>query len=123
MADQSRHHAEREARVVQNLAAIESHLRECVDIAERGEKAFFGSDFVNRYAAYATLIQIGNAVKDLPEAFRAEHASVVWRALVRIRDKVGHIYGESIDWDIIWKTIINNAPNDLEALTRIRDTL
>lgn len=123
MADPSRQGAEREARLVQNLAAIEAHLRECVDITERGEKAFFGSDFVNRYAAYAALIQIGNAVKDLPDTFRAEHAGVVWRALMRTRDKVGHIYGESIDWDIIWKTLINNAPDDLEALTRIRDTL
>lgn len=123
MTDPDRRTAEHEARLLQNLAAIESHLRECVDLADRGEKAFFGSDFVNRYAALAALIQTGNAVKDLPVAFRTEHAVVDWRALMRTRDKVGHIYGEGIDWEIIWKTIVEHVPSDLAAVMRIRDAL
>lgn len=116
MADPSRQDAEREARIPQNLAAVESHLRECVDIAERGEGAFFGSDFVNRNPAYASLIQTGNAVKDLPQAFRIAHPEVSWRELMRTRD----IYGEGVDWDTVWAAIIEHIPGDLEAVARIR---
>lgn len=123
MADLSRHDIEREARVAPNLVAIESHLRECVDIARRGEDAFFGSDFVNRYAAYAALIQAGTAVKDLPEGFREAHPEVHWRELMRTRDKVGHIYGESIDWKTVWAAIIEPIPSDLAAVTRLRGSI
>lgn len=119
MADPRRRDAERETRLPQNLVAIESHLRECVDIVERGEEAFFGSDFVYRYAAYAALIQTGNAVKDLPEAFRAAHPEVNWRALMRTRDKVGHIYGDSIDWEAVWAAIVDDIPVDLAAVALI----
>ncbi|UJP09988.1 DUF86 domain-containing protein [Microbacterium sp. KUDC0406] len=115
--------AERAARVPQNLASIRSHLSECIDIAGRGEVAFFGPDFVNRYAAYAALIQAGNAAKDLPDAFRQAHPEVNWRALMRTRDKVGHIYGDSIDWEIIWAALIDGIPRDLEAITALRDAL
>ena len=112
---------ERAGRIAQNLEAIETHLRECVDIAERGEAVFFGPDFVNRYAAYAALIQAGNAAKDLPDAFRATHPEVRWRALTRIRDKVGHIYGAAIDWDTIWAALLIDIPRDLRAIVRIRE--
>lgn len=115
--------AEREARVLDNLAAIEAHLLECSDIAARGKHAFFGPDFVYRYAAYAALVQLGNAVKDLPEAFRAAHTEADWRALMYTRDKVGHIYGANIDWDVIWETLINDVPADLRGVVRARESL
>lgn len=120
MTGPNRRDADQDSRVRQNLVAIELHLRECVDIVGRGEAAFFGSDFVNRYAACAALIQVGNAVKDLPEAFRAAHPEVNWRELMRTRDKVGHIYGESVDWDTVWPAIVEHIPVDLAAVTRIR---
>ncbi|MGM7698996.1 HepT-like ribonuclease domain-containing protein [Microbacterium sp. A84] len=120
MADPSRRNAERDARLLQNVIAIESHLLECVDIVERGEEAFFGSDFIYRNAAYAALIQAGNAVKDLSELFRVAHPEVNWRELMRTRDKVGHIYGESVDWDTIWAAIVEHIPSDLAAVTQIR---
>ena len=119
----SRQNAERAARLPQNLIALETHLLECVNIAERGEEAFFGSDFIYRNAAYAALIQTGNAVKDLPEAFRAAHPEVSWRELMRTRDKVGHIYGERVDWDTIWAAIVEHIPRDLAAVTRIRGNI
>ncbi|MEJ1087850.1 HepT-like ribonuclease domain-containing protein [Microbacterium sp. Mu-80] len=115
--------AEREARIPRNLAVIEARLRDCADLAGRGEAAFFGTDFVNRYAAYAALIQIGNAAKDLPEQFRTAHPEVGWRALTRTRDKVGHLYGDSIDWDVIWATLLDDVPTDLQGITRARRAL
>jgi uncharacterized protein with HEPN domain len=104
------------ARIDANLAAIERHLAECVDLSERGREAFLGSDFVNRYAAFAALIQTGNAAKDLPDEFRAAHPIVRWRALMGTRDKVGHIYGDSIDWDALWNTVSRDVPRDLGAV-------
>lgn len=109
----------RAARVDANLAAIERHLAECVDLAGRGEEAFLGPDFVNRYAALAALIQTGTAVKDLPDEFRAAHPEVRWRALMGTRDKIGHICGDSIDWDALWQTVARDVQNDLAAVRRI----
>lgn len=114
---------EQEPRIRRNLASIELHLRECADIVARGESAFFGVDFVNRYAAFAALIQAGNAAKDLPETFRAAHPNVRWRALMRTRDKVGHSYGDSIDWETIWAALVNDVPRDVEAIVRARAAL
>ncbi len=111
--------AARAARVDANLAAIERHLAECVDLAGRGRDAFLGPDFVNRYAALAALIQTGNAVKDLPDELRTAHPDVRWRALTGTRDKIGHIYGDSIDWDALWNTVDRDVPLDLAAVRRI----
>jgi len=109
----------RAERVGVNLAAIERHLAECVDLAGRGREAFLGADFVNRYAALAALIQTGNAVKDLPDEFRAAHPDVRWRALMGTRDKIGHIYGDSIDWQALWNSVDRDVPHDLAAVQRI----
>ncbi|AYF98065.1 HepT-like ribonuclease domain-containing protein [Protaetiibacter intestinalis] len=111
--------ADRDGRIDANLGAIERHLAECVDLAGRGRDAFLGTDFVNRYAALAALIQIGNAAKDLPDTFRAAHPAVRWRALMGTRDKIGHIYGDSIDWHTLWNTVENDVPVDLAAVQRI----
>jgi uncharacterized protein with HEPN domain len=111
--------AARAARLETNLAAIERHLAECVDLAGRGRDAFLGLDFVNRYAALAALIQTGNAVKDLPEEFRASRPDVHWRALMGTRDKIGHSYGDGIDWDALWNTVDRDVAQDLDAVRRI----
>jgi uncharacterized protein with HEPN domain len=111
--------AGRAVRIDANLAAIERHLGECVDLAERGRDAFLGPDFVNRYAALAALIQTGNAVKDLPDEFRAVHPEVRWRALMGTRDKIGHIYGDSIDWDTLWNTVDREVLLDLAAVRHL----
>lgn len=111
--------AARAARTDANLAAIEHHLAECVDLAGRGRDAFLGPDFVNRYAALAALIQTGNAAKDLPDAFRATHREVRWRALMGTRDKIGHIYGDTIDWDALWNTVANDVAVDLAAVRHL----
>ncbi|MEO5534141.1 MAG: HepT-like ribonuclease domain-containing protein [Pseudolysinimonas sp.] len=118
MSDADLKAAARAARTDANLAAIKRHLAECVDLAERGRDAFLGPDFVNRYAALAALIQTGNAVKDLPDEFRAAHPDVRWRALMGTRDKIGHIYGDSVDWDALWNTVARDVPNDLAAVRR-----
>lgn len=112
--------AARVARTDANLATIERHLAECVDLAQRGREAFLGPDFVNRYAAFAALIQIGNAVKDLPEDFRRAEPQVGWRALMGTRDKVGHIYGDSIDWEVLWNTVEHDIP---PVLARVRHVI
>lgn len=39
------------------------------------------------------------------------------------RDKVGHIYGDSIDWEIIWAALIDGIPGDLAAITELLDAL
>ena len=109
----------RTTRIDANLAAIERHLAECVDLAGRGRDAFLGPDFVNRYAALAALIQTGNAGKDLPDELRAEHPEVRWRALMGTRDKIGHIYGDSIDWVALWNTVDRDVAQDLAAVRRI----
>ena len=74
---------------------------------------------MNRYAALAALIQTGNAVEDLPDEFRAGHVDVRWRALMSTRDKIGHIYGDSVDWDALWNTVDRDVPLDLAAVRHI----
>jgi len=110
---------ERWARVLGNLSDVRDRLAECAAIAARGRRAFFGDDFVLRYAAHSALIQAGNAIKDLPPAFLHDHPEVEWSALARMRDKIGHGSGDGIDFQLVWATITRDVPQDAAAVAAI----
>jgi uncharacterized protein with HEPN domain len=52
----------------------------------------FESDETLRRAFVRSLEVIGEAVKNLPEEFRAENPEVEWRPIARMRDRLIHGY-------------------------------
>ncbi|MBA5778856.1 DUF86 domain-containing protein [Stappia sp. F7233] len=57
-------------------------------------------------AVSASLLEIGEAVKALPEEVTERHNGIPWRAIAGMRDHVAHEYFK-IDVELIWNTIEN----------------
>lgn len=52
---------------------------------------------------------IGEAVKKLPEEFKAESPRIEWRKKAATRDRVNHGYF-SVDFEIVWDVVVNKDP-------------
>ena len=78
------------------------------DSAVIDEARFMGDGC--RQRAYARSLEIiGEASKQVPEAFKAEHPEIEWRAMARMRDKLIHHYF-GVDYSLVWNTVRCNLP-------------
>jgi uncharacterized protein with HEPN domain len=62
---------------------------------------------------------IGEAVKQLPDAVRAQEPEIEWQKIAGLRDILIHAYAR-VDLDIIWDVVANKLP---ELETRVRTLL
>ena len=62
-----------------------------------------------RRAFARSLEIIGEAVKKLPEDFRAAHPGVEWRAIAGMRDRLIHGYF-GVDYQLVWDVVRNHVP-------------
>ena len=75
------------------------------------ERAAFDQDVKTQSAVLYQLSVIGEAVKNLPDAWRAQHSAIPWTQIARMRDHLIHRYF-SVDLDTLWQT----ATVDVSAL-------
>ena len=59
---------------------------------------------------------IGEAVKQLPDAVRAQEPGIEWQKIAGLRDILIHAYSR-VDLDIIWDVVANKLP-EFEARVR-----
>jgi uncharacterized protein with HEPN domain len=69
----------------------------------------FSTDDTLRRAFVRSLEVIGEATKGVPEGFRAAHASIDWRAMAGMRDRLIHGYF-GVDYDLVWDVVRNRIP-------------
>lgn len=99
------------------------HILECIELVEQYTKNFSKEKFLNDIAIQDAVIRrleiIGEAARNLPDAFKSNYSDVAWRKILAARNILVHNYF-GIDLDIIWR-IINN---DLQPLKKqIKDML
>ena len=70
----------------------------------------FESDETLQRAFVRSLEVIGEAVKKLPEEFRAEHPEVEWRPIARMRDRLIHGYF-GVDYQLVWDVVKQKIPD------------
>lgn len=76
----------------------------------------FLADRVLQLAGTHVVQAIGEAASRTSEAFRAEHPSVPWRAVVGMRHQLVHDYSGT-DFSPVWDVVQNHLPPLLAALS------
>ena len=79
----------------------------------------FAADETLRRAFVRSLEVIGEAVKNLPEDFRASHSDVDWRPIARMRDRLIHGYF-GVDYQLVWNVVQEKLP---ELKRKIQDIM
>jgi uncharacterized protein with HEPN domain len=82
----------------------------------------FAADETLRRAFVRSLEVIGEAVKNLPEEFRASHSEVEWRSIARMRDRLIHGYF-GVDYQLVWDVVQEKLPELKRNIQSIIDNL
>ena len=70
----------------------------------------YQADFVYRNATALCILQIGELVGNLTDAFKSIHTDIPWRQIKAVRNIIAHHYG-SIDAEVTWDIITDDIPN------------
>lgn len=73
----------------------------------------FCEDSKTKDAVIRNLEIIGEAAKQIPEAFRERSREISWRKMAGLRDLLTHAYF-GIDFELVWEVVTNKLP-PLEA--------
>jgi uncharacterized protein with HEPN domain len=88
------------------------------------EQATFRRDETLKRAFVRSLEIIGEAVKQIPDAFRQRYSHLEWRAMAGMRDRLIHGYF-GVDYDIVWDVVTTKIPvlqQAIEYILRQEDT-
>lgn len=61
---------------------------------------------------------IGEATKNLSEAFRSHYPTVPWKDLAGFRDKLIHQYF-GVDLTLVWRSVVDDVPFLVREIKRI----
>lgn len=81
----------------------------------------FAADETLRRAFVRSLEIIGEAVKNLPDEFRASHPEVAWRSMARMRDRLIHGYF-GVDYQLVWNVVHEKLPGLKRHIQQIIDS-
>jgi uncharacterized protein with HEPN domain len=79
------------------------------------DEAAFYSDLKTQSAILHQLLVLGESVKRLSDAFRAEHPEIPWRLMAGMRDKLIHGY-DAVDLTEVWRVAERDIPELLRAI-------
>lgn len=96
-----------------------SHIVESIDLVERyiGDASFedFLSDTEMQDAVIRRLEIIGEASKQLIDAFKTEHPHIPWKNIMGMRDKLIHEYF-GVDLALVWEVMRKDLPDLKKSL-------
>jgi uncharacterized protein with HEPN domain len=91
------------------LLDIANAARMIISFTQGMTKRAFLKDYKTQSAVLHQLMVIGEAVKRLSAAFRAEHAHILWAQIAGMRDQLIHAY-DTVDIDEVWRTATHDVP-------------
>lgn len=108
----------------------EVYLRHILDAIGRIEhymtgvrkETFFAEDSMVAAAVVRELEIIGEAVSQMPSEYQDQYASVPWREITDMRNRLIHGYF-SVDYEIVWKTITEDLPVLKQQILRMLEDL
>ena len=89
-----------------------------IDLYTIQGRADFLADFKTQDAVIRNLETLGDATRQLPEAWKASQPQVPWRKVADFRNVLAHQYLE-VNLEIVWKIIETELPGLREATAAI----
>ena len=103
------------------LTHIRDALQQIVTYTDGMDYAGF---LLNHMAQDAVIRQfeiVGEATKNLSDAFRERHTAMPWKDLAGFRDKLIHQYF-GVDLAMVWQSVVDDVPMLLDELVKIQRT-
>lgn len=99
------------------------HILDAVGRIERylvgvAKEAFLADDSMVAAAVVREFEIIGEAIAQLPSSYKKQHASVPWREITDMRNRLIHGYF-SVDYEIVWKTAVEDLPVFKQQIERL----
>ncbi len=105
------------------------HILDSINKIENFVKGFskehFFKDEKTQDAVIRRIEVIGEAVKNIPSAFRDNYPEIPWTKIAGMRDKLMHHYF-GIDLETVWKVVNENIPQlkkDMEEILQKENNL
>lgn len=103
------------AHILQNIECIETFVKDMTFLELKQDK-------LRQYAIIRAIEIMGEATKNLPEAFKKQHSETPWKEIIRARDKMIHYYF-GINLETVWKIIKEDIPQLKAQLLAIQKEL
>lgn len=100
--------------ILEGISRIEKYTNEMTIDA-------FDEDLKTKDAVIHCLEVIGEAVKNIPQDFRKQHAEIPWKEIAGMRDVLIHEYFGVLT-DKLWETIERDIPELKKKLQEIGET-
>jgi len=91
------------------------HAREAVEMASGRKRPDLDSDRQFGLAMTRLLEILGEAAARVSEKARQNWPEIPWAKVVGLRNRLIHGY-DSVDFDILWKTVVDDLPPLIAAL-------
>lgn len=91
------------------LHHILDETRYLLNVSDGVNLAAFQADETLKRAVVRSLEIIGEAVKNLPDDFKAANPRIEWRKMAATRNRLIHGYF-SVDFEIVWDVVMNKIP-------------
>lgn len=85
------------------------------------DSATFAVDPKSQSAVLHQLLILGEAVKRLSDAFRADHPELPWKLMAGMRDQLFRNY-DSTDLVLVWETLQKDIPEVIAILSRVLES-
>ena len=92
--------------------------REAIAFSQGHSRADLETNRMLQLSLVRLLEIIGEAAKGLSPEFRSAHATVPWRKMSGMRDRLIHAYFD-VNLDVVWQTVRCDLPLLVEALEKI----
>ena len=94
------------------------HIRDALErILSQGKQAFF-ADPRTQDAVIRNLEVVGEAVKNLSESLKVRHATIPWKRIAGMRDKMIHEYF-GVNLQLVWDAIEQEVPRLQQKIAAI----
>ena len=107
----------KDAQVLQHIM-VYCHEISCTVQELQITEVTLSDSFIQRNALSMPLMQIGELVKRLSDAFVQAHAGIPWRSIAGMRNRFAHEYGH-MNVKSIWGTVVSDIPTLNQYIAKV----